>query len=422
MLFCLHELKLWIPAQNHCGDDGFLFIAQYPTQLLDETHTMTNPTFDLTCDLIRLRSVTPEDALCQNLIKSRLTPLGFEFTDIVSGPDDFRVTNLWAIRKGATPNAKNLVFAGHTDVVPTGPLEQWSSDPFEPSVRDGLLYGRGAADMKASIAAFVTSIEQFLQANPNPQHNIALLITSDEEGPANDGTVKVVEWLKSSGQTLDWCIVGEPTSLDSFGDMMKNGRRGTMSGRLTIKGKQGHIAYPQRAKNPIHLFAPVLNELVATVWDEGNEYFPPTSWQVSNIHAGTGASNIIPGACVVDFNFRFSTASTAEGLQQRVQAILDAHGLDYDLDWVIGGHPFLTAAGELSEAITQAVQNASGKTPELSTTGGTSDGRFIATICPQVIEFGPVGKTIHQINECVAVADLQPLADVYAGVLKQLVS
>ena len=404
----------------------FFFLSALQNQCLQQLNkAMTNPTFDLTCDLIRLRSVTPDDARCQELIKSRLAPLGFEFTDIVSGPDDFRVTNLWAFRhgnRGASPNAKTFVFAGHTDVVPTGPLEKWASDPFEPTIRDGLLYGRGAADMKASIAAFVTSIEQFLQTNPNPQHNIALLITSDEEGPANDGTVKVVEWLKSSGQTLDWCIVGEPTSLDSFGDMMKNGRRGTMSGRLTIKGKQGHIAYPQRAKNPIHLFAPVLNELVATVWDEGNEYFPPTSWQVSNIHAGTGASNIIPGECVVDFNFRFSTASTAEGLQQRVQAILDAHGLDYDLDWVIGGHPFLTAAGELSEAITQAVQNASGKTPELSTTGGTSDGRFIATICPQVIEFGPVGKTIHQINECVAVADLQPLADVYAGVLKQLVS
>ena len=383
---------------------------------------MTNTsTFSLTCDLIRLRSVTPDDATCQDILKSRLAPLGFEFTEIVSGPDDFRVTNLWAIRKGTAAQPKTFVFAGHTDVVPTGPLEKWSSDPFEPAVRDGMLYGRGAADMKASIAAFITSIEQFLQANPNPQHNIALLITSDEEGPANDGTVKVVEWLKERGQTLDWCIVGEPTSLETFGDMMKNGRRGTMSGRLTIKGKQGHIAYPQRAKNPIHLFAPALNELVATVWDEGNEYFPPTSWQVSNIHAGTGASNIIPGECVVDFNFRFSTASTADGLQQRVHAILDKHALDYALDWVIGGQPFLTPAGELSDAISHAVHTVAGKNPELSTTGGTSDGRFIATICPQVIEFGPVGKTIHQIDECVAVADLQPLADVYTGVLTALV-
>ena len=380
-----------------------------------------NATFALTCDLIRLRSVTPDDATCQDILKSRLAPLGFVFIDIVSGPADFRVTNLWAIRKGAATQPKTFVFAGHTDVVPTGPLEKWHSDPFEPTVRDGLLYGRGAADMKASIAAFVTSIEQFLHAHPNPQHSIALLITSDEEGPANDGTVKVVEWLKNTGQTLDWCIVGEPTSLETFGDMMKNGRRGTMSGRLTIKGKQGHIAYPQRAKNPIHLFTPALNELVATVWDEGNEYFPPTSWQVSNIHAGTGASNIIPSECVVDFNFRFSTASTAEGLQQRMHAILDKHALDYAWDWVSGGHPFLTPAGELSDAISLAVHTVAGKNPELSTTGGTSDGRFIATICPQVIEFGPVGKTIHQIDECVAVADLQPLADVYAGVLTALV-
>lgn len=401
----------------------FFFLSALQNQCLKQLNkAMTNTTFDLTCDLIRLRSVTPDDATCQDLIKSRLAPLGFGFTDIVSGPDDFRVTNLWAIRKGAATQPKTFVFAGHTDVVPTGPLEKWSSAPFEPTVRDGLLYGRGAADMKASIAAFVTSIEQFLHAHPNPQHSIALLITSDEEGPANDGTVKVVEWLKERGQTLDWCIVGEPTSLETFGDMMKNGRRGTMSGRLTIKGKQGHIAYPQRAKNPIHLFAPALNELVATVWDEGNEYFPPTSWQVSNIHAGTGASNIIPGECVVDFNFRFSTASTAEGLQQRVHAILDKHALDYALDWVIGGHPFLTPAGELSDAISHAVHTVAGKTPELSTTGGTSDGRFIATICPQVIEFGPVGKTIHQIDECVAVADLQPLADVYAGVLRQLIA
>ena len=380
-----------------------------------------NPTYQLTCELLKLRSDTPDDAGCQALLKSRLEPLGFECTDIVSGPDDFRVTNLWAIRRGSLPSAKTFVFAGHTDVVPTGPVAQWSSDPFTPTVRDGVLYARGAADMKTSIAAFITSIEQFLAAHPNPQHNIALLITSDEEGPANDGTVKVVAWLKERGQNLDWCIVGEPTGLEQFGDMMKNGRRGTMSGKLTIIGKQGHIAYPTRAKNPIHLLAPALTELTQTVWDEGNEYFPPTSWQVSNIHSGTGASNIIPGECVVDFNFRFSTASTAEGLQQRVHAILDQHGLDYRLGWVIGGHPFLTPAGELSSAIDGAVRTHTGKTPELSTSGGTSDGRFIATICKEVIEFGPLGKTIHQIDECIEVATIQPLADIYADVLGALV-
>ena len=387
--------------------------------LIDKPMT---PTLELTCELLKLRSDTPDDAGCQALLKSRLEPLGFECTDIISGPDDFRVTNLWAVRAGAAQTAKTFVFAGHTDVVPTGPIEQWSSEPFTPTVRDGVLYARGAADMKTSIAAFITSIEQFLAVHPNPQHSIALLITSDEEGPANDGTVKVVEWLKQRGQMLDWCIVGEPTGLETFGDMMKNGRRGTMSGKLTIMGKQGHIAYPTRAKNPIHLFAPALTELTQTVWDAGNDYFPPTSWQVSNTHSGTGASNIIPGECVVDFNFRFSTASTAEGLQQRVHAILDRHGLDYRLDWVIGGHPFLTPAGELSNAIDGAVRTHTGKTPELSTSGGTSDGRFIATICPQVIEFGPLGRTIHQIDECIEVATIEPLAAIYADVLKTLVA
>ncbi len=383
---------------------------------------MNNPTFDLTCELLRLASVTPNDESCQDVLQARLRPLGFECHTIVSGPEDFRVTNLWAIRKGAAADAKTFVFAGHTDVVPTGPVTQWKSEPFTPTVKDGFLYARGAADMKASIAAFITSIEQFLSSTPNPAHNIALLITSDEEGPAHDGTIKVVEWLKAQGQRLDWCIVGEPTSLEEFGDMMKNGRRGTMSGKLTVKGKQGHIAYPHRAKNPIHLFAPALTELTQTIWDEGNDYFPPTSWQVSNIHAGTGASNIIPGECVVDFNFRFSTASTAEGLQSRVCEVLDRHGLDYDLSWVIGGHPFLTPAGTLSDAISAAVQQSVQRTPELSTTGGTSDGRFIATICEQVVEFGPVSKTIHQIDECVEIATLQPLADVYAQVLRTLVA
>ncbi|MGB5109700.1 MAG: succinyl-diaminopimelate desuccinylase [Formosimonas sp.] len=386
---------------------------------------MTTPTFDLTCDLLRLASVTPNDETCQDLLIKRLEPLGFDCETLVSGPDDFRVTNLWAMRRGSgagVERAKTFVFAGHTDVVPTGPVEQWSSEPFTPTIKDGYLYGRGAADMKTSIAAFVTSIEAFLESTPNPTHSIALLITSDEEGPAHDGTIKVVELLKARGEILDYCIVGEPTSNEVFGDMMKNGRRGTMSGKLTVKGIQGHIAYPHRARNPIHQFAPALTELAATVWDEGNDYFQPTSWQVSNIHGGTGASNIIPGAVVVDFNFRFSTASTSDGLQTRVVDILNRHGLEYDLTWVIGGQPFLTEAGSLSDAISTAVVAEVGVTPELSTTGGTSDGRFIATICPQVVEFGPVSKSIHQIDERVEVASMAPLAGIYARVLAILVA
>ena len=385
---------------------------------------MTTPTFDLTCDLLRLASVTPNDETCQDLLIKRLEPLGFDCETLVSGPDDFRVTNLWAMRRGSgagVERAKTFVFAGHTDVVPTGPVEQWSSEPFTPTIKDGYLYGRGAADMKTSIAAFITSIEAFLEHTPNPTHSIALLITSDEEGPAHDGTIKVVELLKARGETLDYCIVGEPTSNEVFGDMMKNGRRGTMSGKLTVKGIQGHIAYPHRARNPIHQFGPALTELAATVWDEGNDYFQPTSWQVSNIHGGTGASNIIPGAVVVDFNFRFSTASTSDGLQQRVNEILNRHGLEYDLTWVIGGQPFLTEAGSLSSAIGAAVMAEVGVQTELSTTGGTSDGRFIATICPQVVEFGPVSKSIHQIDERVEVASMAPLAGIYARVLDALV-
>ena len=386
---------------------------------------MTTPSFALTCELVRLASVTPNDETCQDLLIKRLEPLGFDCETLVSGPDDFRVTNLWAMRRGSgagVERAKTFVFAGHTDVVPTGPVEQWSSEPFTPTIKDGYLYGRGAADMKTSIAAFVTSIEAFLESTPNPTHSIALLITSDEEGPAHDGTIKVVELLKARGEILDYCIVGEPTSNEVFGDMMKNGRRGTMSGKLTVKGIQGHIAYPHRARNPIHQFAPALTELAATVWDEGNDYFQPTSWQVSNIHGGTGASNIIPGAVVVDFNFRFSTASTSDGLQTRVVDILNRHGLEYDLTWVIGGQPFLTEAGSLSDAISTAVVAEVGVTPELSTTGGTSDGRFIATICPQVVEFGPVSKSIHQIDERVEVASMAPLAGIYARVLAILVA
>lgn len=380
-------------------------------------------TLALTEDLIRRQSVTPVDAGCQAVLQQRLSRLGFVCESLVSGPDSFRVTNLWAVRRGRLgADGKLLTFAGHTDVVPTGPLEQWQSDPFEPTHRDGKLYGRGAADMKTSIAAFVVAAEEFVAANPDHAGSIALLITSDEEGPAHDGTVKVVEALQARGERLDYCIVGEPTSVDTLGDMVKNGRRGSLSGRLTVRGVQGHIAYPHLARNPIHQAAPAMAELVAERWDDGNEYFPPTSWQMSNIHAGTGATNVIPGHVTIDFNFRFSTASTPEQLKSRVHAILDRHGLDYGIDWTLGGEPFLTPRGDLSEALSAAIAAETGVTTELSTTGGTSDGRFIARICPQVIEFGPPNATIHKIDEHVEVRFIDPLKNVYRGVLERLVA
>jgi len=375
-------------------------------------------TLYLTEQLIAQRSVTPEDGQCQPILAARLQPLGFACETIASGPADFRVTNLWAKRPGR--GGRTLVFAGHTDVVPTGPLEQWTSDPFVPSHRDGKLYGRGAADMKTSIAAFTVAVEEFLAANPDPQLGIAFLITSDEEGPSVDGTVVVCEQLKARGEKLDFCIVGEPTSVEKLGDMIKNGRRGSLTGKLTVKGIQGHIAYPQLAKNPIHLALPALDELAKTEWDRGNEFFPPTSFQVSNIHGGTGAGNIIPGSVVIDFNFRFASVSTAEDLQKRVHAILDRHGLDYQLAWVVGGQPFLTTPGELVGAVQQAIRSTTGLETELSTTGGTSDGRFISRICPQVIEFGPINASIHKIDEHVRVADLDPLKDIYRRVLENL--
>jgi succinyl-diaminopimelate desuccinylase len=378
--------------------------------------------------------VTPDDAGCQAILAARLQALGFECETIVSGPEHFRVTNLWATFKGFSPAAqagraqaapdsiapKTLVFAGHTDVVPTGPLEQWTSPPFTPSHRDGVLYGRGAADMKTSIAAMVVAVEEFLAANPQPNLSIAFLITSDEEGPSVDGTAVVVQQLKARGEVLDYCIVGEPTSVDQLGDMIKNGRRGTLSGKLTVKGVQGHIAYPHLAKNPIHDFAPALAELVATEWDKGNTFFPATSWQVSNVHGGTGASNIIPGELVVDFNFRFSTESTADSLKTRLEAILQKHRLDYTLAWTLGGQPFLTTPGELVQAVSQSIQAETGLQTELSTTGGTSDGRFIDSICPQLIEFGPINASIHKIDEHVLVSSLDPLKNIYKGVLERL--
>jgi succinyl-diaminopimelate desuccinylase len=379
-------------------------------------------TLSLTEQLISRRSVTPADGGCQELLQSRLAPLGFTFTTLTHGPANAPVVNLWALRRGAETGGKLLTFAGHTDVVPTGPLDAWTSDPFVPTHRSGRLYGRGAADMKSSIAAFVVAVEEFVAARPAHAGSIALLLTSDEEGPSIDGTVKVCEWLQAQGLKPDYCIVGEPTSVEALGDMIKNGRRGTLSGKLRVKGVQGHIAYPHLAKNPIHLAAPALAELVAMRWDAGNAHFPPTSWQMSNIHAGTGANNVIPGELVIDFNFRFSTASTAQSLKDRVHALLERHALDYELAWTLGGEPFLTTVGELSEALSQAILAQTGVVTELSTTGGTSDGRFIAKICAQVVEFGPLNASIHQIDEWVEVASLDPLKNIYRNTLERLLT
>ena len=377
-------------------------------------------TLQLTEQLIACPSVTPDDAGCLELIAGRLAPLGFECTRMDSGPESFRVENLWAIRRGSAAEARILVFAGHTDVVPPGPPERWTSDPFTPVIRDGNLCGRGASDMKASIAAMVVACEEFLAGNPDPRLSIAFLLTSDEEGPAVDGTVKVCETLKTRGERLDWCIVGEPTAVKTTGDMVKNGRRGSLSGKLTVKGVQGHVAYPQLASNPIHLLAPALARLVTLEWDKGNRFFQPTGWQVSNIRAGTGAGNVIPGECVVDFNFRFCTESTPENLQQRLTAVLDGYGLDYSLEWTLGGLPFLTPPGKLLEAARQIIREQTGIDPELSTTGGTSDGRFIAQSCPEVLELGPPNATIHKIDEHIAVAELEPLKNIYRGLLAHL--
>ena len=378
-------------------------------------------TLELTEALMARASVTPEDAGCQALLADRLRPLGFTCETVTSGPENFRVTNLWAVRRGVA-GGRTLMFAGHTDVVPTGPLAQWASDPFVPTHREGRLYGRGAVDMKTSIAAMVVAIEEFVAAHGDRCGGIALLVTSDEEGPAVDGTVRVVDLLRERGERIDYCIVGEPTSVDTLGDMVKNGRRGSLSGRLTVRGVQGHIAYPQLARNPIHLVAPALAELATTAWDDGNTYFPATSWQCSNLHAGTGATNVIPGELVLDFNFRFSTESTPDGLKARLQAVLDRHGLDTHIAWTLGGEPFLTPIGELSDALAAAIHAETGVTTELSTTGGTSDGRFIAKLCPQVIEFGPRNATIHKIDEHIEVAHIDPLKNIYRRTLERLLT
>ncbi len=369
-------------------------------------------TLELAKDLISRQSNTPLDAGCQELMISRLEPLGFKIERMRFGDVD----NFYARRGTAGPL---LVFAGHTDVVPTGPVDKWHTPPFEPTIKDGMLYGRGAADMKTSCAAFITAIEDFVAAHPDHQGSIGLLITSDEEGVAIDGTVKVVEALKARNEHFDYCIVGEPTSNKVVGDMIKNGRRGSLSGKLVVKGVQGHIAYPHLVKNPIHMVAPAIKDMVDTVWDNGNEYFPPTSWQISNMNGGTGATNVVPGEVEILFNFRFSTASTEQNLKERVYAILDKHELNYDLDWEYSP-PYITPRGNLVEAIAEAIQECYGVSPELSTTGGTSDGRFIADICKQVIEFGPLNATIHKLNECVAVADIEPLKDTYRITLEKL--
>lgn len=369
-------------------------------------------TLELAKDLISRQSNTPLDAGCQALMISRLEPLGFKIERMRFGDVD----NFYARRGTAGPL---LVFAGHTDVVPTGPVDKWHTPPFEPTIKDAMLYGRGAADMKTSCAAFITAIEDFVAAHPDHQGSIGLLITSDEEGVAIDGTVKVVEALKARNEHFDYCIVGEPTSNKVVGDMIKNGRRGSLSGKLVVKGVQGHIAYPHLVKNPIHMVAPAIKDMVDTLWDNGNEYFPPTSWQISNMNGGTGATNVVPGEVEILFNFRFSTASTEQNLKERVYAILDKHELNYDLDWEYSP-PYITPRGNLVEAIAEAIQECYGVSPELSTTGGTSDGRFIADICKQVIEFGPLNATIHKLNECVAVADIEPLKDTYRITLEKL--
>ena len=377
-------------------------------------------TLRLAEELIGRRSVTPADGGCQAVIAARLEAHGFVCTHLPFGTPEARVDNLWALRPGRDAAGKLLVFAGHTDVVPTGPLDAWTSDPFVPTVRDGVLYGRGAADMKTSIAAMVVAAEEFVAAEPRHAGGVAFLITSDEEGPSRDGTARVCEWLQAEGVELDYCVVGEPTSVAALGDTIKNGRRGTLSGKLRLQGVQGHIAYPQLARNPIHLAAPVLAELVGVEWDRGNAHFPPTSWQVSNIHAGTGAGNVIPGDITIDFNFRFSTESTPAQLKARLETIVARAGAPFEIAWTLGGEPFLTPPGRLSDALASAIRARTGVATELSTTGGTSDGRFISRICSEVVEFGPVNASIHKIDECVEVASIEVLKDVYRGTLERL--
>ena len=364
-------------------------------------------------ELIARRSITPEDGGCQALLGRRLERAGFRCEPMPFG----EVSNLWARRGSDRPV---VCFAGHTDVVPTGPLSEWHSDPFVPTIRDGKLFGRGAADMKSSIAAFVVAAERFIAERPNHRGSIALLLTSDEEGPSIDGTAKVVERLKARDETIDYCIVGEPSSVDALGDTLKIGRRGSLSGKLVVRGIQGHVAYPQLVKNPIHMLAPALGELVRTQWDQGNESFPPTSFQVSNIHAGTGAGNVVPGTVEVDFNFRFSTESTDSSLRNRVETILRKHALEFAIQWTLGAKPFVSRRGRLADIVLDAAKRRTSHSGELSTTGGTSDARFIIDICPEVIELGPVNMSIHKLNEHIALAELEVLPLIYLDTLRAL--
>ncbi|WP_419535022.1 succinyl-diaminopimelate desuccinylase [Endozoicomonas sp.] len=382
---------------------------------MTDSLNMTSKTLQLAMDLISRASVTPEDEGCQELMISRLEPLGFKVERLRFG----EVENIWLRRGDQSPV---LAFAGHTDVVPTGPEDKWDNPPFQPAVIDGMLHGRGAADMKGSLAAMVTACEDFLAEHADHKGSIAFLITSDEEGPARNGTVKVIEHLEARNEKIDWCLIGEPSSTNTVGDVVKNGRRGSLHGHLTIKGIQGHVAYPHLARNPVHEVALAIADLTGEVWDEGNEFFPPTSFQIWQIHAGTGASNVIPGECQVNFNFRFSSEVTAEQLQQRVTAILDSHQLEYDIDWHLSGQPFLTRPGALVNAAQKAIQEVTGMETELSTSGGTSDGRFIAPTGAQVVELGPVNATIHKVNECVKAEDLDTLQEIYTGILKHLLA
>ena len=382
---------------------------------------MPDSTLLLAQRLIACASVTPEEGGCLSLLTQELAPLGFVCERMDSGPSGFFVRNLWALRQGIDgPSGPTVVFAGHVDVVPPGPLEQWSSPPFEPCVREGKLYGRGASDMKTPLAAMIVAAQAYVAASPDTRLNIGFLLTSDEEGPAVDGTVAVCRVLQARGQRLDYCVIGEPTAETQTGDTIKNGRRGSLTGRLTVKGVQGHIAYPHLARNPIHMVAPALAELAGIEWDKGNDYFPPTGWQISNIHGGTGAGNVIPGSVVIDFNFRFSTASTPETLQQRFEAVLRSHQLDYSLEWTLGGKPFLTPVGVLVDAARRAIAEMTGLQTQLSTSGGTSEGRFIAPICPQVIELGPPNASIHKVDEHIALADMAPLSAIYRRILELL--
>lgn len=385
--------------------------------------TNLSKTVSLACELIERRSVTPNDADCQKLTRSRLEAIGFQCETLVFGEAEEAVENLWAVRTGTEgQTAPIFCFAGHTDVVPTGPEENWQIPPFSPTVKDGMLYGRGAADMKGSLAAMITAYESFIEANPNHTGSIAFLITADEEGPAKYGTVKVVEWLQQQGIHLDYCLVGEPSSTARVGDTIKNGRRGSLGGVLTVKGRQGHVAYPHLADNPIHRLAPALTELTKEVWDNGNDFFPATSFQVSNINSGTGATNVIPGTANVVFNFRFSTELTADELKLRTENILNAHDLNYEIDWRLNGEPFITAEGKLVDAAVNAIKQTTGETTKLSTAGGTSDGRFIAPTGSEVVELGPINATIHQVDECISADDLDTLSKIYLHTLENLLS